>query len=203
MATRCSVPDSGMSACGCWVLAEPISRCGVNKAITHISPGTTYSKQADPDVGWPGEMEGIGPIDPDPEANASDRYRAVTSYWPIPGSLSIRSPSSEPRTTLGNVQANGPGTRVVVSCAEGNLRGNPGSSRRGVAFCASPAVPASTPACEPSCGSAAASRVSHPTMRLRGRRLCPASAPATAGALRASGSAKAWWQDVPTIVGEM
>jgi hypothetical protein len=46
-------------------------------------------------AGRPGKMDGIGPIDPDPEANTPDRYRAVAWHWSIPGSPSIRSPSSE------------------------------------------------------------------------------------------------------------
>jgi MOSC domain-containing protein YiiM len=34
-------------------------------------------------------------VDPDPEANTPDRYRTVAWHWSIPGSASIRSPSSE------------------------------------------------------------------------------------------------------------
>jgi hypothetical protein len=43
----------------------------------------------------PGEIPGIGPVDPDPEANTPDRYRTVAWHWSIPGSASIRLPSSE------------------------------------------------------------------------------------------------------------
>jgi hypothetical protein len=47
----------------------------------------------------------------------------------IPGSPSIRSPSSKDRTTLATVPANGLDTRVVVSCAEWHRKasGNPGT----------------------------------------------------------------------------
>jgi hypothetical protein len=34
-------------------------------------------------AGRPGEMDGIGPIDPDPEANTPDRYRAVAWHWSV------------------------------------------------------------------------------------------------------------------------
>jgi len=40
-------------------------------------------------------MAGATPADPDPEANTLDRYRTVAWHWSIPGSASIRSPSSE------------------------------------------------------------------------------------------------------------
>jgi hypothetical protein len=43
----------------------------------------------------PGEIPGTGPVDPDPEANTPDRYRTVAWHWSIPGSASIRLPSSE------------------------------------------------------------------------------------------------------------
>jgi len=34
--------------------------------------------QVDPNVASVGEMDGIGPVDPDPEANTRDRYQFVT-----------------------------------------------------------------------------------------------------------------------------
>ena len=47
---------------------------GFAARVTLTVPLTTVQDQA----GRPGEIPGIGPIDPDPEANTPDRYQAIT-----------------------------------------------------------------------------------------------------------------------------
>ena len=66
----------------------------------------------------------------------------MTWHRSIPGARAIRSPSSKDRTTLATVPPNGPGTRVVVCCAEwhGNLQGNPVPFELGTSLYGDPAA---------------------------------------------------------------